>query len=80
MTWLLLIQVAILSTCREGFRFCPPAKPPVVHQQVLKTEEGCRARAQQVRRYFPARRELMRSEHMTMEHVTTVQCLPQAKS
>jgi hypothetical protein len=80
MTWLLLIQVVIISTCSEGFRFCPPAKPPVVSQQVMKTEEACRARAQHYRRYVPERRELVRSQHMTMEQVTTVQCIPQAKS
>jgi len=80
MTWLLLIQVVILSTCREGFRFCPPPRPPVVHQQVLQTQAACEARAQQYRRYFLARRELVRSEHLTMEQVTTVQCTPKAKS
>jgi hypothetical protein len=79
MTWLLLIQVVIISTCSEGFRFCPPAKPPVVSQQVMKTEEACRARAQQYRRYVPERRALVRSEHLTMEQVTTVQCVPQGK-
>ena len=33
----------------------------MVSQQVLKTEEACRARAQDYRRYFPERRELVRS-------------------
>ena len=80
MTWLLLIQVVIISTCSEGFQFCPPARPPVVSQQVFKTQEACEARAQHYRRSFPERRELLRSEHMMMEQVTTVQCTPQAKS
>jgi hypothetical protein len=80
MTWLLLITVVIISTCSEGFRFCPPARPPVVHQQVFQTQEACEARAQHYRRAFPERREMLRSEHLTMEQVTTVQCTLQAKS
>ena len=36
MTWLLLIKVVIISTCSEGFQFCPPARPPVVSQQVFQ--------------------------------------------
>jgi hypothetical protein len=80
MTWLLLIQVVIISTCSEGFRFCPPARPPVVSQHVFTTQEACQERARHYRRYFPERRELLRSEHMTMEQVTTVQCTPKAKS
>ena len=80
MTWLLIIKVVIISTCSEGFQFCPPARPPVISQQVLKTEEACETRAKQYRRHFLARREIMRSAHMTMEQVTTVQCTPQAKS
>ena len=27
MTWLLIIKVVIISTCSEGFQFCPPARP-----------------------------------------------------
>jgi hypothetical protein len=51
-----------------------------VHQQVLQTQAACEARAQQYRRHVLARRELVRSEHLTMEQVTTVQCTPKAKS
>jgi hypothetical protein len=79
MTWLLLIQVVIISTCSEGFRFCPPARPPVESRQVFQTEAACQARAQQYRRHFPAERELTRSAHLRMQQQTTVQCLPQGK-
>ena len=80
MSWLLLIKVVIITTCSEGFQFCPPARPPVISQHVFKTQEACESRAQQYRRHFLGRRELLRSAHMTMEQVTTVQCAPQAKS
>ena len=79
MTWLLLIQVVIISTCSEGFRFCPPMKPPVETRQVFKTQEACEARLQHYRRYFPAERELTRTAHLTMRQQTTVQCVPQTK-
>jgi hypothetical protein len=79
MTWLLLIQVVIISTCSEGFRFCPPARPPVESRQVFKTEEACQKRAQHYRSYFPAEREITRSAHLSMKQQTTVQCLPQVK-
>ena len=79
MTWLLLIQVVIVTTCREGYRFCPPPKPPVESRQVLATQDACEARAQHYRRHFPARRTLVQSEHLTMEQQTTITCTPQAK-
>ena len=56
MTWLLLITVVIISTCSEGFQFCPPARPPVISQHVFKTQEACEERARQYRRHFLARR------------------------
>ena len=40
MTWLLLITVVIISTCSEGFQFCPPARPPVISQQVFADARG----------------------------------------
>ena len=80
MTWLLLIHVVIISTCTEGFQFCPPARPPVVNEMAFTSQEACEARAKEYRRHFQARRELVRSEHMTMEQVTTVKCTPQSKS
>lgn len=80
MTWILVITATLLSTCPDDYRFCPPAKPPVVSRQVLKTEAACRARAEHYRRYVPERRVLVRSQHLTMEQVTTAQCVPHAKS
>ena len=75
MTWLLLIQVVRISTCREGFRCCPPARPPVESRQVLQTEAACQARAQQYRRSVPAERALTRRAHLRMPQQTTVQVL-----
>jgi hypothetical protein len=80
MTWLLLIKIMVISTCSEGYRFCPPAKPPVEQKQMFTSEAVCQASAERVRRYFPERRTLMRGKYVTMEQVTTVQCSPQAKS
>ena len=77
MTWLLLIQVVIVTTCADGFRFCPPPKPPVESRQVLATQDACEARAQHYRRHFPARRTLVQSAHVTMEQQTTISCTPQ---
>ena len=78
MTWVLLIQVLVVSTCADGFPFCPPPRPPVVTEQVVETQAACEARAQQMRRALAPRRVLVQSAHMTMAQLTTVQCVPRS--
>jgi hypothetical protein len=77
MTWILLIQILTVTTCQEGFTFCPPAKPPVSSQQVFASEKACQLGLGQFRQRFPERREVLRSEHMVMEQHTTLRCVPQ---
>jgi hypothetical protein len=73
------MQIVMVTTCQEGFKFCPPAKPPVSSQQSFAREKACQFGLAQFRRRFPERREVLRSEHRSMEQQTTLRCVPPSK-
>ena len=79
MTWILLIQILTVTTCTEGFTFCPPAGRPVTSQQLFSSEMACLMGLAQFRQRFPARREISRSAHIVMEQQTTLRCVEQPK-
>ena len=79
MSWILLIQIVMVTTCTEGYRFCPPAQPPVTRQQTFASEKACQFALAQFRQRFPERREMVRSDHMVMEQQTTLRCVPQPR-
>lgn len=80
MTWVLVIHIVMVTTCQEGFSFCPPAKPPVLRQHTYSSAQACQVALAHFRERFPAQREIARTPHMVFTQQATVQCLLQSKS